>query len=86
MLTEHGGWGQRGDMEGQRRGRGRGGSRVVCLNDSHVTKPSRTLCVCVTMHSLVFLAHKPFTTFFLFLMISAVLINSCVQSTNMFQT
>ena len=34
-------------MEGQREREGERGSRVGCLNDSHVTKPSWTVCVCV---------------------------------------
>ena len=70
MLTEHGGWG--------RRGRGRVGSQVGRLNDSHVTKPSQTVRVCLQC------MHYSYT--FLFLMISALFTNSCVQSTNMFQT
>ena len=36
-------------MEGQREREGERGSQVGRLNDSHVTKPSRTVCVCVCL-------------------------------------
>ena len=48
--TERGYGGAEGEGGGER------GSQVGRLNDSHVTKPSRTVCVCMcvfTMHALV---------------------------------
>ena len=59
---EHGGQGRRGGMEGQREREWERGISSRRLNDSHVTKPSRTVCVCVWLHW-SFLLIQPFTTF-----------------------
>ena len=67
------------DREGiwRRRGkRWRGGSRVG-LYDSHVTKPSRTVCVCGYNVCTSLSCSYNLSPLFLFLIISA---HSCVQS------
>ena len=66
---------------GRGRGRGRGGSRVGRLNDSHVTKPSRTVCVCVC-YALVFL---PFITFCSILVYNLQHVSNLIQSTRQLQ-
>ena len=64
MLTEHGGWGQRGGIEAQREEVERGVSSRSLWQSCDQTQ-SDCVCVCVvTMRALVFLAHTTFHHFF----------------------